>query len=73
MYFRDVAGLRRALEIFSRYRSMSGAYMHLQKVKILRIDDIGDSLPEVQPARKITILGVTYDATGVDPSTWSTF
>lgn len=52
--------------------SLAGAQLGIEKCKARWIGTIGGSPPGVHPESESTIFGVSYDATGVAPSTWNT-
>ncbi|KAM7308227.1 uncharacterized protein ISCGN_011861 [Ixodes scapularis] len=65
------AFLVKALRLFDEYACLSGARLNPEKSKSLCIGAPPTCPPSLPRAQSVTILGISYDASGVAPETWS--
>ncbi|XP_040067096.1 uncharacterized protein LOC120840590 [Ixodes scapularis] len=63
--------LVKALRLFDEYACLSGARLNPEKSKSLCIGAPHTCPPSLPRAQSVTILGISYDASGVAPETWS--
>ncbi|KAM7311508.1 uncharacterized protein ISCGN_008415 [Ixodes scapularis] len=71
LYLRDEDSLVKALRLFDEYACLSGARLNPEKSKSLCIGAPHTCPPSLPRAQSVTILGISYDASGVAPETWS--
>ncbi|KAG0419273.1 hypothetical protein HPB47_004236 [Ixodes persulcatus] len=71
LYLRDEDSLVKALRLFDEYACLSGAWLNPGKSKSLCIGAPPTCPSSLPRAQSVTILGVSYDASGVAPETWA--
>lgn len=71
LYLEDVDSVHRVFKLFEEYALVSGARLNHSKSKALRLGGVYGPLPQVAWGSHVTILGITYNSTGLSCITWN--